>query len=205
MRTGIGIGGAASGQRRDWERVVEFALEAERLGVDFAWSAEAWGMGMTRVGVSSGWGARCLSALVGHVDGNVGNSGNPADALLDQPGDLAPLGIVRGQIEGDGHLFAVHDATRHRLGLQQVFSGIVERDLREGFFELGFQIGHRRRSYFGFGSGPRRAAPPNWPFLRRGQFRRPQEPGTFENDKLDSRTPQRLFPDPFPITGAAFR
>ncbi len=44
MRTGIGIGGAASGQRRDWERVVEFALEAERLGVDFAWSAEAWGM-----------------------------------------------------------------------------------------------------------------------------------------------------------------
>ncbi len=44
MRTGIGIGGAASGQRRDWDRTVEFAVEAEKLGVDFAWSAEAWGM-----------------------------------------------------------------------------------------------------------------------------------------------------------------
>jgi F420-dependent oxidoreductase-like protein len=42
VRTAIGVGGAASG-RGDFERVVEFAVEAERLGVDAAWSAEAWG------------------------------------------------------------------------------------------------------------------------------------------------------------------
>jgi len=43
MKTAIGIGGAASGGRRDFDRVVEFAVEAEKLGVDSAWSAEAWG------------------------------------------------------------------------------------------------------------------------------------------------------------------
>jgi F420-dependent oxidoreductase-like protein len=42
MRTAIGIGGAASG-REDWQRQVDFTREAERLGVDFVWSAEAWG------------------------------------------------------------------------------------------------------------------------------------------------------------------
>jgi F420-dependent oxidoreductase-like protein len=44
MKTAIGVGGAASGSRRDFERVIDFAREAERLGVDAAWSAEAWGM-----------------------------------------------------------------------------------------------------------------------------------------------------------------
>lgn len=44
MKTAIGIGGAASGRRRDWQDLVTFATEAENLGVDFAWSAEAWGM-----------------------------------------------------------------------------------------------------------------------------------------------------------------
>ncbi len=44
MKTAIGIGGAASGRRRDWQDVVTLATEAENLGVDFAWSAEAWGM-----------------------------------------------------------------------------------------------------------------------------------------------------------------
>jgi F420-dependent oxidoreductase-like protein len=43
MRTAIGIGGAASGRSQDFEPVVRFAVEAERLGVDAAWSAEAWG------------------------------------------------------------------------------------------------------------------------------------------------------------------
>ena len=43
MKTAIGIGGAASGGRGDFESVVEFAVEAEKLGVDQAWSAEAWG------------------------------------------------------------------------------------------------------------------------------------------------------------------
>jgi F420-dependent oxidoreductase-like protein len=43
MKTAIGIGGAASGKGREFERVVAFALEAEKLGVDQAWSAEAWG------------------------------------------------------------------------------------------------------------------------------------------------------------------
>lgn len=45
MKIAIGVGGAASGGgSRDWEEVVAFAVEAERLGVDSAWSAEAWGM-----------------------------------------------------------------------------------------------------------------------------------------------------------------
>jgi F420-dependent oxidoreductase-like protein len=43
MRTAIAIGGAASGRRRDWEDQVTFVKEAERLGVDVVWSAEAWG------------------------------------------------------------------------------------------------------------------------------------------------------------------
>ena len=43
MRTAIGIGGAASGRRRDWDDQVTFVKEAERLGVDVVWSAEAWG------------------------------------------------------------------------------------------------------------------------------------------------------------------
>ena len=42
MRTAVGIGGAASG-RDDWQEQVEFVREAERLGVDIVWSAEAWG------------------------------------------------------------------------------------------------------------------------------------------------------------------
>jgi len=44
VKTAIAVGGPASGKQRDFERVVEFALEAERLGVDSAWNAEAWGM-----------------------------------------------------------------------------------------------------------------------------------------------------------------
>jgi F420-dependent oxidoreductase-like protein len=42
MRTAIGVGGAASG-REDWQQQVDFTREADRLGVDFVWSAEAWG------------------------------------------------------------------------------------------------------------------------------------------------------------------
>ena len=41
MKIAIGIGGAASGS--DFEGVVDFAVEAEKIGVDMAWSAEAWG------------------------------------------------------------------------------------------------------------------------------------------------------------------
>ncbi len=43
MRTAIAIGGAASGRRNDWDEQVAFVREAERLGVDIVWSAEAWG------------------------------------------------------------------------------------------------------------------------------------------------------------------
>ena len=42
MRTSITFGGAG-GTGEDWSEVVEYVREAERLGVDFAWSAEAWG------------------------------------------------------------------------------------------------------------------------------------------------------------------
>lgn len=44
MRTAIGAGGAASGRRRDFERLVSFVVEAEKLGVDQVGTAEAWGM-----------------------------------------------------------------------------------------------------------------------------------------------------------------
>ncbi len=43
MRVAIGVGGAASGRNPDFEPVARFAVEAERLGVEVAWSAEAWG------------------------------------------------------------------------------------------------------------------------------------------------------------------
>lgn len=43
MRTAIGIGSAYS-TGADWNEVVEFTCAAESMGVDFAWSAEAWGM-----------------------------------------------------------------------------------------------------------------------------------------------------------------
>jgi len=43
MQIAIGVGGAASGRDRDWEDQVEFVVEAEKLGADFVWTAEAWG------------------------------------------------------------------------------------------------------------------------------------------------------------------
>jgi len=44
VKVSIGIGGAASGGRRDdFQDNVEFVVEAEKLGVDTVWSAEAWG------------------------------------------------------------------------------------------------------------------------------------------------------------------
>lgn len=44
MKVAIGVGGPASGRRRDWQEVVTYVTEAESLGARFAWSAEAWGM-----------------------------------------------------------------------------------------------------------------------------------------------------------------
>lgn len=43
MKVSISIGGAASGRVRDVKAQVEYVLEAEKLGVDTVWSAEAWG------------------------------------------------------------------------------------------------------------------------------------------------------------------
>src|SRR5580693_6199459 len=43
MKVSIGIGGAASGRNRDFEEQVDYVVEAEKLGVDAVWSAEAWG------------------------------------------------------------------------------------------------------------------------------------------------------------------
>jgi alkanesulfonate monooxygenase SsuD/methylene tetrahydromethanopterin reductase-like flavin-dependent oxidoreductase (luciferase family) len=44
MKIGIRVGGPTSGGREQFESMLEFAVEAEKLGVDQAWSAEAWGM-----------------------------------------------------------------------------------------------------------------------------------------------------------------
>ena len=43
MKVSIGIGGAASGKRNDFEREVAYVAAAEQLGVDAVWTAEAWG------------------------------------------------------------------------------------------------------------------------------------------------------------------
>jgi F420-dependent oxidoreductase-like protein len=43
MKVSIGIGGAASGRKRDFDEQVDFVVEAEKLGVDAVWTAEAWG------------------------------------------------------------------------------------------------------------------------------------------------------------------
>ena len=45
MKISIGIGGADSGRPGEFEKDVEYVLEAEKLGVDTVWSAEAWGQG----------------------------------------------------------------------------------------------------------------------------------------------------------------
>ncbi len=57
MKTAIGVGGAGSGGKRDFERTVAFAVEAEKLGIDQAWSAEAWGLDAVST----------LAYLAGHV------------------------------------------------------------------------------------------------------------------------------------------
>ncbi len=44
MRTAIAAGGAASGTRRDFENLVSYVVEAEKLGVDQVGTAEAWGL-----------------------------------------------------------------------------------------------------------------------------------------------------------------
>ncbi|MCS5636712.1 MAG: LLM class flavin-dependent oxidoreductase [Myxococcota bacterium] len=44
MKVGIRVGGPASGGREEFEAMLVYAQEAEKLGVDQAWSAEAWGM-----------------------------------------------------------------------------------------------------------------------------------------------------------------
>jgi len=43
LRIAVGIGGPGAGALRDWPEVLRFAVESERLGVDFCWSAESWG------------------------------------------------------------------------------------------------------------------------------------------------------------------
>ena len=63
MKTAIGIGGAASGKKDDFDEVVTFAVEAEKLGVDQAWSAEAWGY--DAVSTLAFLGARTTSMTLG--------------------------------------------------------------------------------------------------------------------------------------------
>ena len=44
MKTSIRVGGPNTGGREHFDAIVELSVEAEKLGVDRAWSAEAWGM-----------------------------------------------------------------------------------------------------------------------------------------------------------------
>ena len=41
MKTAIGFGGV--GPSPDWAKAADFVVEAEKLGVDFCWTAETWG------------------------------------------------------------------------------------------------------------------------------------------------------------------
>ncbi|MCP4037936.1 MAG: F420-dependent methylene-tetrahydromethanopterin reductase, partial [bacterium] len=41
MKIAIGLGSAYLGKRRDFDKVVEYAVEAEKLGIDQGWTAEA--------------------------------------------------------------------------------------------------------------------------------------------------------------------
>jgi F420-dependent oxidoreductase-like protein len=43
MKVAIGVGAPNSGRKRDWDNTVDFVVEAEKLGVEYCWSAEAWG------------------------------------------------------------------------------------------------------------------------------------------------------------------
>lgn len=43
MKIAIGLGGTARRGLSQWDEIVELVCEAEGLGVDFVWSAEAWG------------------------------------------------------------------------------------------------------------------------------------------------------------------
>jgi F420-dependent oxidoreductase-like protein len=43
MKTAIGIGSAYY-NGEDWDQLVDYTVEADRMGVDHVWSAEAWGM-----------------------------------------------------------------------------------------------------------------------------------------------------------------
>jgi len=43
MKTGIGIGSAYY-NGEDWDELVDYTVEADKMGVDYVWSAEAWGM-----------------------------------------------------------------------------------------------------------------------------------------------------------------
>jgi F420-dependent oxidoreductase-like protein len=43
MKTAIGIGSAYY-NGEDWDELVDYTVEADRMGVDYVWSAEAWGM-----------------------------------------------------------------------------------------------------------------------------------------------------------------
>ena len=43
MKTGIGIGSAYY-NGEDWQQLVDYTVAADKMGVDFVWSAEAWGM-----------------------------------------------------------------------------------------------------------------------------------------------------------------
>lgn len=43
LRVSIGVGGADSGRKRDFDELVAYVVEAEQMGVDTVWTAEAWG------------------------------------------------------------------------------------------------------------------------------------------------------------------
>jgi F420-dependent oxidoreductase-like protein len=43
MKTAIGVGSAYY-NGEDWDQLVDYTLQAEQMGVDYVWSAEAWGM-----------------------------------------------------------------------------------------------------------------------------------------------------------------
>ena len=96
MRSAISIGGAQSGRQRDWPGLVRYAVEAERMGVDDCWNAEAWGLdAMTPLAYLAGQTSRIrLGTSIAQISARVPSmTAMTALTLAAMSGDRFVLGL----------------------------------------------------------------------------------------------------------------
>ena len=92
----LGIGGAQSGRERHWEDLVQYVTEAERLGVDDCWNAEAWGLdAMTPLAYLAGQTSRIrLGTSIAQISARVPSmAAMTALTLAAMSGDRFVLGL----------------------------------------------------------------------------------------------------------------